>query len=72
MRIRTTCPSTMTASASCICRGFTTSRRFQRHVECLKLEIKYYEAVLNGDERGAQKAREMLFNSMGNDGDEDE
>ena len=50
---------------------FRNKQEIRRHVECLKTEISYYEAVLNGDDRAASKARELLFNSMGNDGDED-
>ena len=49
---------------------FNSKTEIRKHVECLKAEISYYEALLAGNEQAASKARDLLCNTM-SDGDED-
>ena len=47
---------------------FSNKTEIRKHIECLKAEISYYEALLSGNEQAANKAREQLCNTM-SDGD---
>jgi hypothetical protein len=50
---------------------FHSEAEVRKHVECLKAELAYYEALLSGDEHRAASARKQLFAALGN-GDDDE
>jgi hypothetical protein len=50
---------------------FRSKAEIQRHIQCLRHEIEYFEALLRDDQRAASKAREHLNSAM-SDGDDDE
>jgi hypothetical protein len=50
---------------------FQSKAEIAKHIACLEHELRYYRALLSGDDRAASRAREQLHAAM-SDGDTDE